>query len=420
MTPSGGARHLLAVLAVAGAAATAAQEPEPGVIPVDAPPAEAPAEAATELPDMVVNTNKKRQVLRDIPASIVAVDGAALEAHGAQGMEDFLRWVPGVTLMPNEPGATKVTVRGISSELGTNATTGVLFGNVSFNDAYFPFVSLDPNPFDLYDVEVMKGPQGTLYGASALNGAVRYVPNPPEFDRFETRYFAQVARVEEGGTAPTYGAAVNVPIGGDADKALRLTAHKRESPGYTDDVGRGLQDVNEVGQYGVRAMGAWQLTARALLAVMFQRQATEYADDGFADNREGWLSRDNTPLPNPKSSVYELASAEVRYDFDALSLTLEGATVVKHFGEQPDISRLATGEASTSTVPTTIFFNSDTHSVELRAASPAGGSGRWSWVAGAFWSDQPIDSGYDIYANSLTGTTVAGHQRSDEAVGSLD
>jgi iron complex outermembrane receptor protein len=415
-----GACAALALVALAAVAqepeSPAAQEPEPPVIPVDAPAAEPAPDAATTLPDVIVTTNKQQQVLRDIPASITAVDGAALEAAGAQGMEDFLRWVPGVTLMPNEPGATKVTVRGISSELGTNATTGVLFGNVSFNDAYFPFVGLDPNPFDLYDVEVMKGPQGTLYGASALNGAVRYVPNAPEFDRFETRYFAQYSRVEEGGAAPTYGAAVNVPIGDGADKAVRLVAHRRESPGYTDDTGRGLEDVNEVSQYGVRGLAAWQLTDRAALSLMVLRQDTEFADDGFADNRDGRLTRDNTPLPNPKTSVYELANAALRYDFELLSLALEGATVVKHFGEQPDISRLATGEASTSTVPTRIFFNSDTNSVELRATSPDGADGPWSWVAGAFWSDQPIDSGYDIYANSALGQTVAGHQRSDVAV----
>jgi len=65
-------------------------------------------------------------------------------------------------------------------------------------------------------------------------------------------------------------------------------------------------------------------------------------------------------------------------------------------------------------VPTTIFFNSDTNSVELRAASPSGGEGPWSWVAGAFWSDQPIDSGYDIY-DAATGSTL-GHQRSDVTV----
>jgi iron complex outermembrane receptor protein len=410
---AGGARHLIA-LALLAAGTAGAQEP--AAIPVDPPPAQPAPEPATELSDIVVTTNKKQQVLRDIPASIAAVDGAELEASGAQGMEDFLRWVPGVTLMPNEPGATKVTVRGISSELGTNATTGVLFGNVSFNDAYFPFVGLDPNPFDLYDVEVMKGPQGTLYGASALNGAVRYVPNRPEFDRFEMRYFAQYGRVAGGGAAPTYGAAVNVPIGSDADKALRLVAHRRESPGYTDDLGRGVDDVNEVQQYGIRAMAAWQATERASLSLMALRQDTEFADDGFADNRDGRLTRDNTPLPNPKTSVYELANAALQYDFDALSLTLEGAAVVKHFGEQPDISRLATGEASTSTVPTTIFFDSDTHSLELRAASPAGADGPWSWVAGAFWSDQPIDSGYDIYATSPLGQTVAGQQRSDVTV----
>jgi outer membrane receptor protein involved in Fe transport len=390
-----GMRRLLGALVLTAGAAAHAQEPaqEPDVIPVaeEAPP---PADV-TELPDIVVTSNKKEQVLRDIPASIAAVDGAGLEASGAQGLEDFLKLVPGVNLIPNEPGAVKVTIRGISSELGTNATTGIMFGNVSFNDAYFPFVSLDPNPFDLYGVEVMKGPQGTLYGAGALNGAVRYVPNRPEFETFETKYFAQYARVEEGGGGPIYGAAVNVPVG--SDLALRIVGHERRSPGYVDDVGRGLEDVNEVDQYSLRGMAEWQPAARWGVSLTYLRQDTTFADDAFADNRDGNLTRDNTPSPNRKTSFYDLWNAAVQYDFDAWSLTFEGAQVGKRFAEAPDISRLANGEANESTVATTIFFNSDTRTLELRAASAAGGESPWSWVGGAFWSDQPIDSGFDIF-----------------------
>jgi outer membrane receptor protein involved in Fe transport len=389
---------------------------EPDTIPVDAAPAEPAPESATALPDIVVTSNKKEQVLRDIPASISAVDGSTLEATGAQGIEDFLKLVPGVNLIPNEPGATKVTIRGISSELGTNATTGILFGNVSFNDAYFPFVSLDPNPFDLYDVEVMKGPQGTLYGASALNGAVRYVPNRPQLDTLETRYFAQYTQVAEGGAAPTYGVAVNVPVGGDS--ALRLVGHQRRSPGYVDDVGRGLEDVNDIDQYGVRGLFDWQPGERWAVSLMYLQQDTTFADEAFADNREGRLSRDNTPSANRKTSYYDLADVALQYDFDWASVALEGALVRKRFDEMPDISRLATGEASESTVATTIFFNSDTTTLELRATSPATGDSPWSWVGGAFWSDQPIDSGFDIFTapSLLAPSTTLGHQRSDVTV----
>jgi iron complex outermembrane recepter protein len=412
---------VLAAAGLAQAAEPEAAEPpvtEPEVIPVDEPPAEPPPESSTALPDLLVTTNKKEQVLRDIPASISAIDGAALDAIGAQGIEDFLKLVPGVNIIPNEPGATKVTIRGISSELGTNATTGVLFGNVSFNDAYFPFVSLDPNPFDLYDVEVMKGPQGTLYGASALNGAVRYVPNRPQFDAFELRYFGQYVQVAEGGAAPIYGAAVNVPIGANDDMALRVVGHLRESPGWVDDVGRGLEDVNEIDQQGWRGMFEWR-PGRLGMSLMYLRQETTFADESFADNRDGILSRDNTPSANPKNSDYDLMDVAVQYDFDWASFTLEGAQVRKRFDEQPDISRLATGEASDPTVLTTIFFNSDTTTLELRASSPTGGDASpWSWVGGAFWSEQPIDSGFDIFSapTLLLPSQTLGHQRSDVTV----
>lgn len=416
------------VVCATAALAAAAAEPDPPAgaadqppavapetIPVDAPPAEeVPAPPSdTVLPDMVVTSQKKEQVLRDIPASISVLDGAQLEAIGAQGIDDFARLVPGVNVIQAEPGAVKVTIRGISSELGTNATTGVLFGNVSFNDAYFPFVSLDPNPFDLYDVEVMKGPQGTLYGASALNGAVRYVPNRPQFGEFETRYFAQYTKVAEGGAAPIYGAAVNVPVGDTL--ALRVVGHQRASPGYVDDVGRGLEDVNEVDQYGARALLEWQPSDAWGLSLMALRQDTTQADESFADNREGRLSRDNTPAGNPRNSFYDLVDVVLRRDFAWLSLTLEGALVRKRFDERPDISRLATGEASDSSVSTTIFFNSDTTSVELRGASPADAEGPWSWVAGGFWSEQPIDSGFDIFTASQPSSTL-GRQRTDVTV----
>jgi outer membrane receptor protein involved in Fe transport len=416
-----GARRVLGafVLAAAAAGAVQAAEPaepptQPDVIPVEQAPSEPPPESATALSDIVVTSNKKEQVLRDIPASISALDGADLEATGAQGIDDFLKLVPGVNIIQAEPGAAKITIRGISSELGTNATTGILFGNVSFNDAYFPFVSLDPNPFDLSDVEVMKGPQGTLYGASALNGAVRYVPNRPQMGTFEAKYFAQYTKVAEGGAAPIYGAAVNVPVGKDDDMALRLVGHKRRSPGYVDDVGRGLKDVNEVDQYGVRGMFEWHPGQQWAVSTMYLRQDTTFADESFADNREGRLTRNNTPTGNPRNSFYDLADVAVSYELEGIALALEGALVRKRFDERPDISRLATGQASQSTVQTTIFFNSDTRTVELRAGSPAAGDSPWSWVGGAFWSDQPIDSGYDIFNGKDTPSpgTNLGHQRS--------
>ena len=435
----------------AASMAVAADEPEAAAvatIPVTAKaqdPAPAPEqknEQTTALPEVVVTANKREQVLRDIPASIAAVDGEQLERSGAQDLGDYLKLVPGVNIVYNEPGATKVTVRGISSELGTNATTGTLFGSISFNDAFFPFVSLDPNPFDMNDVEVLKGPQGTLYGASALNGAVRYVPRAPELGQSELKYFAQYTKLSEGGGDPIYGAAINLPLGKSDEAALRLVGFDRRSPGYIDDTVRGLEDVNRVRQDGERAILAWQPGERWDLSAMYARQHTQYPDEPFADNREGRLSRNDTPVASPKDSFYDLGHVSIGYKLDWAEVVSETALVRKRFDQATNISRVFTGAGtSTSTVDTTIFFNSDTLSQELRLRSPGKG-GRWSWIGGVFWQDQKIDSGYDIFtaqalpigtlvplpslaaigapaAATADGNLVLGHQRSDVVVREL-
>ncbi|WP_370305821.1 TonB-dependent receptor [Sinimarinibacterium flocculans] len=446
------AAMLCAALAWSAAAAAESTPDIEALIPVESltaspPEPDSSLEPARKPPieEIVVTANKREEVLRDIPASIAVLDGESLEQSGAQGIDDFLKLVPGVNIIPNEPGAVKVTIRGISSELGTNSTTGTLFGNVSFNDAYFPFVALDPNPFDMHNVEVLKGPQGTLYGASALNGAVRYVPQSPELDAFEVKYFAQYTQVSEGHGAPIYGAAANLPLGDSL--AVRLVGFDRRSPGYIDDTGRGLEDINRIRQRGARVMAQWRPTDALQVSLLYLRQDTGFDDAPFADNRDGRLSRDNTPGPSPRDSYYDMGNLALAYEFDRFTFHAETALVRKRFEEAPELSRLATGEADTSTISSEIFFDSDTWSQELRLSSAADMDHPWRWVAGAFWQEQPIDSGFDIFTtpgvSTLTpiaipdlsayggglpagnafitpgGQAVLGHQRADITVREL-
>ncbi len=348
------------------------------------------------IPEIIVTATKQDKALRDIPSTIAVIDGQALENSGAQGIEDFLQDVPGVNIISQDVGATKVTIRGISSDVGTTSTTGILYGNVSFSDAFFPFVSLDPHPFDMHDVEVLKGPQGTLFGAAALNGAVRYVPREAQPGEFAVKYFAQHLQYSEGGSDPVLGGALNLPLLGE-DAALRMVAVRRRTPGYTDDIGRGLEDVNPVEQEAFRALASWQPDSAWRIDARYVRESSFYPDEAFADNREGRLERSNTPDTSPRDAFYDLADATVEYAFDWATLTSESAFVRKRFDQQTDISRTFTGaNTSQSSVGTFVFFDSDTFSQELRLNSIADG-GPLSWVGGVFWSEQPIYSGFDIF-----------------------
>ncbi len=178
---------LLALAALLGVAAGARAQSAPDApletIPVQPTSSEpekpAPAEKAdtsTSLETVVVTATKRRANPRDLPATIDAVRGDDIEQRGYQSQEDFLKLVPGVTFYNDNITANRITIRGIGADLVTSNTTGVFLGDVPFEDPTLPRVTLDPNPFDLERIEILKGPQGTLFGGSALNGAVRYVP----------------------------------------------------------------------------------------------------------------------------------------------------------------------------------------------------------------------------------------------------
>jgi iron complex outermembrane receptor protein len=359
--------------------------------------AEPAADAAPEqIEEVIVTATKRETSLREIPASVAAIGGAELEQRGAQGLEDIVRLVPGVNLTTPSDGATRVTIRGIAAEANTNPTAGILFGNVSFSDAFLPRVTLDPNPFDLKSVEVLKGPQGTLFGAGALNGAIRYVPEGPQFGVQETKYFAQYITLDHGAGGPAYGAALNLPIGDGEQFALRLVGFDREAPGWVDNKQTGRSDVNRIDQSGARGILGWRPSQPWDISLMVAWQQTDARDLPVTDNDGGDLSVSNKPRSSPSHRAYDLASLSVRYDLDAASFVSESAYTNKWAHNQVDASsRLLPGG------PLPILAqNDDSHSgtwsQELRLVSRDAPESKWRWVAGVFASHQDI--GYTLAA----------------------
>ncbi|NGY04105.1 TonB-dependent receptor [Solimonas terrae] len=376
------------------AAADAPTSAPPSVvatIPVPQNPPPVPpggsAAAPQQIAEIVVTATKREQSLRQIPASITALGGADLERRGAQGVEDIARLVPGVNFTADSVNASQVTIRGISTTTLGNPTTGVLFGDVSFTDAYLPRVTLDPNPFDMKSVEVLKGPQGTLFGSAALNGAIRYVPEPPKFGEYETRWFAQYSMVDGGGEAPTYGAAVNLPFGDEL--ALRMMAFKRKSPGWIDNTHTGEHDINSVGQEGARGILGWRPGDNLDVHLSYVWQQTNVRDSPYAEDRSGELTRDTTSRPSPVDSQYRLADLVARYSFESMDLVSDTAWVDKSAHKALDASTDLTG----STFPYVLLDDvdgSDTYSQELRLVS-TDTSSPWRWVTGVFGMHQSLN-----------------------------
>ncbi|WP_269620644.1 TonB-dependent receptor [Zhongshania sp. BJYM1] len=336
-----------------------------------------------QIEEVIVTATKRDMNLRDIAASINAITGASLESSGAQGQEDFLKVVPGVTFYNDNVNSSRITIRGIGADLNTSNTTGVFIGDVSFEDPVVPRVTLDPNPFDLARVEILKGPQGTLFGGSALNGAVRYIPQEPVLNEWEAKAYYQYESVKFGGSGSSRGAVVNIPLGDTI--AVRLLGFERESAGWVDDIGRNLKDVNETEQVGARAMALWQPTEKLRISGMYIEQDTEIRDSAITDNTEGRLSRSNTPQASPQNPRYSLGTIGVQYSFDSFDVVSQTSKTEKKFNAFIDTSRIGNIPNPPPSVSTINNNRSESISQELRFASNSDSS--WTWLFGGFYRE---------------------------------
>ena len=147
-------------------------------------PAAKPA-AADEPQRVEVTASKRKQLQSDVAGTVTAVDGAKLERLGSIDNEDVMKLTPGVQFNKGAADASLLSIRGIGTNTNagnqgfTQAPTGIYIEDVPFTDP-FAFVSVpDLSPFDLERVEVLRGPQGALYGSSSLGGAIRYQLNKP-------------------------------------------------------------------------------------------------------------------------------------------------------------------------------------------------------------------------------------------------
>ena len=211
-------------------------------------------------PEIVVTAQKRSERLKDVPASVAVVRADNLTTQGIVKFEDYANRVPGLSLTSGRPGLTQVALRGITTGPAQSAAaTGFYVGEAPIGsvNAYSggSNTTLDLDPSDLAQIEVLKGPQGTLYGANAMGGLVKYVTADPDYNDITGRASVSVNTVDKGGIGYGFRGALNLPVITDT-VAIRASAYRRHDAGYIDIVGglaRG-KDVNWVDVTGGRLM----------------------------------------------------------------------------------------------------------------------------------------------------------------------
>jgi len=366
-------------------------------------------DSAVTVETVVVTATKRAKSVEEIPAAISAITGAEIERRASQNLSDIVALVPGVNLTAPAGNAERISIRGISGEANTNPTSGILFGDISFNDSYVPHTTLDPNPFDMQNVEVLKGPQGTLFGASALNGAIRYVPNEPELGVISGKYYVQGASVSQGNDPWSIGGMLNVPIIDDS-LAVRVVAFDSSTPGWIDNILTKTNDSNAGHQFGGRAMVAWRPLDRLKVNLTYAMQRTRENDISEADNANGDLSSSDRLRPSPQANQYDLLSLNAQYEFDAFSLISETGYIRKDDRGWNESTFSVVPGGQVPLIDNTGDDRSKTVSQEIRLVSNDDPSSRWSWVAGVFASRQDITQNgtYELGSPALPTSTTAG------------
>ena len=187
------------------------------------------------LAEIVVTAQKRDQNSQDVPISLSAVSGDTLESRGTHDFRDLLLSIPGLSYSGTEPGQSNYSIRGVSTG-ASSPTTGIYLDDVSLITIATDFSgAVDPPIFDLERIEVLKGPQGTLYGGSAMGGAIKYVTRQPDLDTVEVRSAVGAATTQDGGTSYNGESVLNLPIVADRI-AMRLGVSYRDDAGYIDYV----------------------------------------------------------------------------------------------------------------------------------------------------------------------------------------
>ncbi len=210
------------------------------------------------LETIVVTAQKRAQTTIDVPQSVTVVSGETLEQLHAASFSDYLKLVPGLQLVQTTPGGGTLVLRGINTG-GVASTVGVYLDETPFGSSSglvnAAILAGDFDTFDVARVEVLRGPQGSLYGASALGGVLKFVTNLPETDKVVVRARAGAASTEGGHISYLTNVLLNTPISDTL--AFRVSGSNRKYGGFIDSIGTGgsdqQKDINDSRNYGGRA-----------------------------------------------------------------------------------------------------------------------------------------------------------------------
>jgi iron complex outermembrane recepter protein len=398
-----------------------------------APPTQTAAGSSDALAEIVVTAEKRVSTVQDTPMSITAVSGDQLQAQGVSGIAGIAQEVPGISMRTAGPGQDELEMRGLSSSGGSSPTVGFYLDDSPLTApaaAVVGKVVIDPDLFDLNRVEVLRGPQGTLYGSGSMGGTIKLVTNQPVLNTFQGAFETIGSGTIGGGANGGGNLMLNIPLIDDV-MALRVVGTDKYTSGWADRTvvqpfpfptnpgpcGPGwpgcirgdvtavpptqtIPDVNWEHLQGGRAELLVKPTEALSITATAMYQSIDMGGESEYDAPAGTLAAPGSKLTHyqpfnvgePFFDNFKLFSTTISYDLGFAALTSASSYYSRVESITQDASEAMYsvinlfGYPDDAFIPTTFTERDTTEqlSEEIRLASS--GNGAFQWIGGAFFS----------------------------------
>jgi iron complex outermembrane recepter protein len=358
------------------------------------------------LEEVIVTAQKRAERLQDVPVPVTAISGATLTQTNQLRLEDYYRHVPGLAVgVAGEGNAPSLSIRGITTATDANATVGIVIDDIPYGGSVVPgtgtgVTAVDIDPGEVARIEVLRGPQGTLYGASSMGGLLKYVTIDPSFERLSGRVQVGATSVSKGDDlGHTVRGSINVPVGDTL--AVRASGFTLSDPGYIDNMESAERDVNERESEGGRASLLWSPSQDFTLKLSALYQQSKRLGTSDVDINFGAEAFRQEVLPG--TGTYERKTeaygATMTARLGAVELTSVTGYSVDESSSKLDYTRILGGILLVLQVEPYFPQNDRLYSdqigtvqkftQELRASLALGE--RVDWLVGAFYGDETGD-----------------------------
>jgi outer membrane receptor protein involved in Fe transport len=394
--------------------------------------------AAPELEEVTVTAQKRVQNIQDVPLSLSALSADSLSKLGMSSFREWADYIPGITMsygLNSRRGGPAAVIRGVTNQVRGGIGDNTANATTAFTIGEIPIFSVSPDLSDMQRIEVLKGPQGTLYGIAAMGGVVRYIPNDADTKRFAARVKMGGGLINEGGSVEDVSGMVNLPLV-EGKFAVRFSGNYSHNGGFIDHIfptlndssalvlkprafdyrtdvdGHYQRDSNSSTTKGGRVAATWTPTDKLSIRLSSMWNETAAADSSQMDRNDPADLVISRYVLQPQSSQFKLTSLEAGYDLGFGRIEYIGGYYENDLSETVDATRFVAQQLvplnGDTFYPDAIRFpfvthsHQDTHELRLQGQNKSLGFGLFGspltldYVVGGFYQHEVRRGYYNI------------------------